>query len=88
MPSLAGTKKVKEELDLYAARVAAMREAESTPPTAGGIGKDEAVTPVAPRVKPLSLEFSHTCKLLFGTNHCSPSPNMGHLIISVRWMDG
>lgn len=44
-------KKVKEELDLYAARVAAMREAESTSTDAEASAKIEAVTPVAPRVK-------------------------------------
>ena len=44
-------KKVKEELNLYAARVAAMREAESTSTDAEASAKIEAVTPVAPRVK-------------------------------------
>ena len=38
-------KKVKEELDLYAARVAAMREAESTSTDAEASAKIEAVTP-------------------------------------------
>ena len=52
VPSSAGDdKKVKEELDLYAARVAAMREAESTSTDAEASAKIEAVTPVAPRVK-------------------------------------
>ena len=44
-------KKVKEELDLYAARVAAIREAESASTDAEASAKIEAVTPVAPRVK-------------------------------------
>ncbi|MBF1651060.1 MAG: glycerol-3-phosphate dehydrogenase/oxidase [Rothia mucilaginosa] len=44
-------KKVKEELDLYAARVQAIREAESTSTDAEASAKIEAVTPVAPRVK-------------------------------------
>ena len=43
--------KVKEEHDLYAARVEAIREAESTSTDAEASAQIEAVAPVAPRVK-------------------------------------
>ena len=44
-------KKVKEERDLYAARVQAIREAESTSTDAEASAKIEAVPAVDPRIK-------------------------------------
>ena len=54
--------KVKEERDLYAARVQAIREAESTSTDAEASAKIEAVPAVDPRIKLSSLEIPHTLR--------------------------
>ena len=87
VPSPVGTtRRSGEERDLYAARVQAIREAESTSTDAEASAKIEAVTPVAPRVEALILQRFHipfvTDYLVRTTVH--PSPSIGYLLFSVR----